>query len=223
MKCIAIKKSGQPCGCKAKFGDFCGTHNKPTTNNNFGQDVKSRAGSTRNGFNNTFAKNNSISITQEQVEERNQILNIIPNMCIYCNVKPKEADDHLIPQCCTKNSIYGHNNTLNKVPSCGLCNGSKGGRVNSQLKVWLKDYCGWCENKIDILFNWIEKNKDYLYINKKGCNYLDDQHKNINLIHDIFQKSCENKEDIMINIIKYIAKDSTLRDKANQIFAEIQE
>ena len=40
------------------------------------------------------------------------------------------------------------------------------------------------------------------------------------MIHDIFQKSCENKEDIMINLLKNIAQDKFLRDKAIQIFKE---
>lgn len=222
MKCNAIKKSGEPCGYKAKFGNFCGRHNKPNTNNNFGQDVKSRAGSSRNGFNNTFAKNNSKLVSQDEVKERNDLLKIDPNFCMYCGNKQKEADDHLIPQCCTKNSIYGHNNILNKVPSCSLCNGSKGGKVNLQFKEWLKDYCGWSENKISILFNWIEKNKDCLYINKEGCDYLDEQHKTINLIHNLFQKSCENKEDIMDNIIKYIAQHKILSDKTKQIMLKTQ-
>ena len=204
MKCIAIKKSGQSCGCKAKFGDLCGTHHRSNNNNSFGQDVKSRAGSTRNGFNNTFAKNNIISISQEEIKERNQILNINHNKCMYCKVKPKEEDDHLIPQCCTRESIYGNNNALNKVPSCSLCNRSKGGKVNLDLKVWLKKYCSWSENEINILFNWIEKNKHNLQINKQDSDYLDEQHKHINKIHNILQKSCENKEDIMDNLNKYI-------------------
>ena len=142
---------------------------------------------------------------------------------MYCKIQPKKDDDHLIPTCNTKYSVYGHNNNLNRVPSCSLCNGKKGGKVHSEFKLWLKEYCNWPQDKIDNLFKWIEENKKYLYLDKKNCDYLNEQHKYINTCHDIFQKSCENKQDIISNIIKHIAKDSTLRDKAKQIFAEIQE
>lgn len=220
MLCEVVKKSGEKCTYKAKFGKFCGIHNKSKGNNNFGQNVKSRAGSTRNGFNNTYAKNNSILVTQEELEKRNRQLDINPDICMYCCDKPKEANDHLIPQCCTTNSIYGHNNNLNRVPSCSSCNSKKGGKVNLELKLWLKEYCNWSENKINKLFDWIEKNKEYLYLDKEKCDYLNEQHKYINICHEIFQKSCENKEDIMDNLIKYIAKDSTLKHKAKQLILE---
>ena len=193
---------------------------KSNINNKFGQDVKSRAGSTRNGFANTFANNNSNSTTEKQVKERNEELGINPDICMYCNINPKEDNDHLIPQCCTKNSIYGQNNTLNRVPACSQCNGKKGGKVNHEFKLWLNKYCKWSQNKIDILFNWINKNKDNLFINEEGCKYLEEQYKHIDMFHEIFQNSCKNKEDIMINFIKHIAQYTSLRDKATQIFTE---
>ena len=208
MLCKAhVKKTGKKCECKAKFGDFCGRHNKPTTNNSFGQDVKSRAASSRNGFANSYANNNSKSTTENQVKERNKELGIDPDICMYCNNNPKKDNDHLIPQCCTRKSIYGQNNNLNRVPSCSKCNEKKSGKVNDEFKFWLKDYCKWSQNKIDNLFNWINKNKDNLFIDEEGCNYLENQFNHINMIHDICQKSCEDNEDIMDNIIKYIAQD----------------
>lgn len=198
------------------------TYNKTikSKKKNFGQNVKSRAGSSRNGLANTYANNNSKPTTEKQVKERNEDLGINPDICMYCNINPKKDDDHLIPQCCTKNSIYGQNNSLNRVPSCSQCNGKKGGKVNDELKLWLKDYCKWSTDKIHNLFKWINKNKDYLFIDEEGCNYLEDQYKYINMFHDISQKSCENKEDIMINLLKNIAQDEFLRDKAKQIISK---
>ena len=221
MICRAVvKKTGKKCECKVKFGgDFCGRHNKPDTNK-FGQDVKSRAGSTRNGYANTYANNNSKPTTEEQVKKRNEELGINPDICMYCLINHKEDNDHLIPQCCITESIYGQNNSLNRVPSCSQCNGKKQGKVNDKFKLWLKEYCNWSQNKIDNLFNWINKNREYLFINKEGCEYLEKQYKHINMIHDIFQKSCENKEDIMNNLLKNIAQDKFLRDKAIQILKE---
>lgn len=209
MICIAIQGNGKQCKNKVKYDcGVCGKHIKSTSNNNFGQDIKARAGTSRNGFNNTFAKNNCKEITPEEISERDKILKIIPNMCMYCKIKPKEANDHLIPQCRTQNSIYGQNNSLNKVPSCNSCNGSKGGKVDDEFRVWLKDKCNWSGKEISDLFDWIDYKRSYLYLDEKKCDYLNKQHKHINKFHNSCQKACINDEDIITTFIRDMANDT---------------
>ena len=202
--CAIVKKTGNKCCNPAKNINFCGIHNKKNNVEKFGQNVKSRAGSTRNGFNVTAANIYSELVTDEQIMKRNNILEINNKICMYCKKNAKTDDDHLIPTCNTSKSIYGQNNSLNKVPSCSTCNSKKSAKVDEELKLWLNDYCKWSKIKIDILFNWIKDNKKYLYLDEKICNYLNVNHQHINKIHEIFQSSCEKKEDIMSNLIDYL-------------------
>ena len=137
--CNAIKNDGEKCKNKAKKDScYCGIH-KNYTKNKFGQDVKSRNGSTRNGLNVSISNIHSEEVTNEQIEERNKKLSIDNNKCFYCgSINYKLVNDHLIPTCCTKYSIYGQNNNLNKVYSCESCNSKKSGKVNKEFKLWLK-------------------------------------------------------------------------------------
>tara|TARA_B110000977_G_scaffold191432_1_gene263551 strand:+ start:1186 stop:1794 length:609 start_codon:yes stop_codon:yes gene_type:complete len=166
-----------------------------------GQGVNSRASSTRNGFNvsasNYNSINNSMNLPPKLVEKRNNILGVKHGTCYYCKENRNTTDDHLIPTCNTKYSIYGQNNILNIFPCCGNCNGSKSAKVNIQLKEWLKtrnDY--WSEDKINVLFGWIEENKEYLYMNEEWIEYLNEQHKTINSAHNVMNICSKNKEDI---------------------------
>jgi len=166
-----------------------------------GQSVISRASSTRNGFNvsasNNNSINNSMNLPPKLVEKRNNILGVKHGTCYYCKENRNTTDDHLIPTCNTKYSIYGQNNILNIFPCCGNCNGSKSAKVNIQLKEWLKarnDY--WSEDKINVLFGWIEENKEYLYMNEEWSEYLNEQHKTINITHSVMNICAKNREDI---------------------------
>jgi len=161
-----------------------------------GQGVISRASSTRNGLNVSVSNYNSMNPPPELVEKRNNILGVKHGTCHYCKEKGN-TNDHLIPTCNTKYSIYGQNNILNIFPCCGDCNGSKSAKVNIELKEWLKtrnDY--WSEDKINDLFGWIEENKEYLYMNKEWIEYLNEQHKTINIVHDVMNICAKNREDI---------------------------
>tara|TARA_Y100000389_G_scaffold94844_2_gene91492 strand:- start:15548 stop:16141 length:594 start_codon:yes stop_codon:yes gene_type:complete len=165
-----------------------------------GQGVISRASSTRNGFNVSADDYNSINNSMDPppklVEKRNNVLGIKHGTCFYCK-ENGNTNDHLIPTCNTKYSIYGQNNILNIFPCCGNCNGSKSAKVNIQLKEWLKtrnDY--WSEDKINVLFGWIEENKEYLYMNEEWIEYLNEQHKTINIAHDVMNFCAKFKKNI---------------------------
>ena len=202
-KCTANTKHAGPCKCNAKIDGLCMRHHKIRTgnNNNHGQDVRSRAGSTRNGFNVSYANHNSVEPPPELVKERNEKLDIKDGLCLYCG-EEGNTNDHLVATCNTKYSIYGQNNSLNIVPCCRSCNGSKGGKVNSQFKKWLKDNHNWSQDKISVLFIWIEENKEYLLLD--AVQYLNGEHQTINILHDIMDKSAKNKESTMENLIKHL-------------------
>ena len=174
----------------------------------FGQDVKCRSGSTRNGFNNTFANYNRKLVTKEQLLDRNNKLNIKPNICMYCKVHTsKITNDHLIPTCNTSTSIFGQNNDLNIVPACSSCNGTKGGKSGEELYKWLMEELNWSSEEVDVLSRWINDNKDYLYFNKEeDIKYIIEQHKDLNIVHDSVQKSCINKEPILIGLCNKLNK-----------------
>ena len=210
--CNAIKKNGQKCIFQAKKDScYCGIHkNNDNKINRSGQDAKSRNGSSRNGYNVSVSNFHSKEITNEQIEERNKKLLIDNFECYYCGSKNRKlVEDHLIPSCCTKHSIYGQNNGLNIVYSCDSCNGKKGGKVNEEFKSWLKTYCKWDDIKINNLFKWIDENKENLQLNEELVKYLNSQHKHINIIHELYQSAAKKKEDIIENLINYVVNNYT--------------
>ncbi len=172
----------------------------------FGQGIKARASTSRNGINNSFARYNSKTVTSDQIKNRNTVLNVDPELCMYCRDAFSKTDDHLIPACNTRDSIFGQNNYLNRVPCCKKCNSSKGGRVNQKFKTWLTKYALWSQKEIDTLFSWINQNKTYLYLEDDSVTYLKRQHQIIDKIHEIIEDSCKNKEEIADNLREYFAK-----------------
>ena len=141
-------------------------------------------------------------------------LNIDYAQCFYCEIDlstVEKNNDHLIPSCNTTYKIYGHNNCLNKVPSCSNCNGSKGGKVDNQLKKWLKSRCNWDDIKITKLFEWIMKNKEYLYLNDDLVKIIENGHETINLIHKTWEK-CANNKNLSVKLETVNAILSTLSD-----------
>ena len=206
MMCIAICDHGRQCSRRSKNTEFCIQHlnqHSKIKSIKCGQDVKSRAGSTRNGYNVSFSNYNKEEISEEQIKQKNEELQINPNICFYCKTSNKEDGDHLIPTCKTKTSIYGQNNALNIVPSCKKCNSSKGSKEGEELKYWLKTYCNWDITMIDNLFITIEKNKKYLYFNKADSDYLNSQHIHINNFHEVAEKCAKEKKNIHEEMIKY--------------------
>ena len=207
MSCYATTLKNTQCKKNANENGLCWQHVLTKSNKKFGQNAKSRAGSTRNGFNVSVSNTCSKDVLPEQITKRNDDLQIDINMCFYCKDNIYTDDDHLIPSCRTQLSIYGQNNMLNRIPSCKTCNGSKGGKTDEEFKKWLQSNCHWEDEKIKILFEWIEINTDNLYLDKETVEYLNTQHVHINKMHDIMQQSAEKKEDIMTNLIKHIVAD----------------
>tara|TARA_R110002072_G_C7817470_1_gene523072 strand:- start:66 stop:707 length:642 start_codon:yes stop_codon:yes gene_type:complete len=206
-KCVCITLKGTPCKNKAKTGfDKCTRHLKnycPLTGKSFGQGIKNRASTSRNAINNSYAKYKSKDVTPDQIKNRDTILNIDPELCMYCRDASKQTDDHLIPACNRTDSIFGQNNNLNRIPCCKKCNSSKGGNTGQKFKNWLENYSHWSVEKIDILFKWIDNNKAYLYLEDEAVVYLKRQHEISDVMHDIMEKSCKNQEEIFDNLRNY--------------------
>lgn len=226
MYCIAKTKKGIQCKNKCKIDEFCGVHkNGKEVQEKFGQTVSNRSGSTRNGYAVSIANAHKITISYEQILSRNLELGIDDGQCYYCDIDLTNAEknnDHLIPSCNTTHKIFGHNNSLNKVPSCSKCNGSKGGKVNSNFAKWLKsEPRNWDDNKIEILFNWISKNQEYLYLNDNLVDVIIKVHETINLIHKTLQECSSSNSNVTIQIINALIKSLTNDEKKEIIITPI--
>ena len=215
MKCQATLKKGSPCTYKAKSGsNYCGLHEKcKGITIKLGQNVKNRAGSSRNGFATSVSNNSEIIITEEQINERNKTLEIDHTICLYCDKKANTID-HFIPSCNTTESIYGCNNKLNCFPSCSKCNNSKGGKVNQKLKEWLPTRSPkWNPEKIDILINWCDNNKKYLYLSNEDIEYIQKNKEIIDKTHETWEECAKTKKSLNLETMHKLWLLSSEEDK----------
>ena len=206
--CQEKYKSGPKKGLQCEFPNkegtnFCGIHQNSRHQNSRkkkGQNIKNRAGSSRNGFATSVANNSEIIVTEQQVLERDNYLGIEKNVCFYCN-QEAGVTDHLIPSCNTTKHIYGSNNELNYVPSCAKCNGSKGGKVDKELEGWLK-LKGWNEEKIIRLRKWIIDNKEYIYLSNRDVKYIEETNISITKFHVTAEECVRLRKKVDFEIIK---------------------
>ena len=220
-ECSAIKKDGIKCMYKTKCGNFCGIHNTDRSKNKkFGQTMVDRAGSSRNGMAVSVANSINISITDEQILYRNNLLGINDNECFYCkNIFTKDrpsVKDHLIPTCSTKTNVFGQSNILCIVPSHSDCNGSKSGKTDIKFKIWLENTHNWTDERINTLFKWIEDNKEFLYLDKQLVDYLEISNKIINKFHETCHDCAKTQKNIILPISNEIVNSMTF-DQINEL------
>jgi len=161
-----------------------------------GTNVKGRDGSTRHGMVISFSKHHGPEITEEDVDNRNNLLGIDPTKCFWCKTADKQCIDHAHPCCNTTDSEYSHTNVLNCVPSCNSCNSKKGGK---RLEDWIKENLsnlGWSLIEINTYQNWLYENKNKLLFNQEDAAWLERQFIEINNFHSVCERCTKSKEEI---------------------------
>jgi len=161
-----------------------------------GTSVKGRDGSTRHGMVISVSVYNKVEITIEDVQERNNILNVNPNKCFWCKQADKQCGDHAHPCCNTTFHEYAHTNVLNIFPSCHPCNSKKGGK---RLIIWIDEYLpemGWSDQERDTFKQWIINFKDKLLLDEETTKYLERQFVDINNIHAILEYCATHKAEV---------------------------
>jgi len=162
------------------------------------QTMKGRAGSTRNGFVQSYSISRSPIITEKEVQNRDDLLNIDNNVCYWCKNNSMECLDHILPVCNTVNNIYSYTNKLCLFPSCSNCNSKvKGGKPWEKWKLVLLDKYKtvWSCEAVEILDCWINNNLKKLMFSQKDIGYINKQHDFINIVHNIGEYCAQTGKD----------------------------
>ena len=150
------------------------------------QQMKGRAGSTRNGFVRTYAPFHLPNINPQELIDRNELLGVDPAKCFWCKKTDVEAQDHYIPLCRPKQKMYGVPHPLNIFPSCHICNSNlKGGKSPEEWNKVLKEKLGWGDEEMNQLNTWRETNISKLTLANIHCLYLEENFLIITLFHQI--------------------------------------
>ena len=168
--------------------------------NKITNDMKARAGSSRNGC--VIQLMNHLKelepIPTRIVDKFYRITGIKenPNKCFWCKKKLlKQIDkEHIIPTCKTKTAIYGTNYVINIVPSCKDCNGKKSAKTGEELKVFLRER-SWDEPNIEEFMTFIEENKKWYMADESMVEMLEEMFLEINDFHSKMAKKIEDKCD----------------------------
>ena len=161
-----------------------------------GTDAKGRAGTTRHAMVISVSKAASPEITEDDVDNRNSLLNMTMEICFWCRIKKKECFDHAHPCCNTTDHEYSYTNVLNVVPSCNSCNSKKGGK---RLQTWITEYLpglGWTVDEIRTYEHWLLENDHKLRFDKETVDYLERQFIHINQIHTVLECCAKNKLEV---------------------------
>jgi len=158
--------------------------------------VKGRDGSTRNGLVVSYSYYHRPSLTIEEIEHRNHLLNVNENTCFWCKSKPKEALDHAHPACSTATSSYSWTNAMNIFPSCNQCNTTKGGTPLNEWLFRLESNSCWTREQIYTFRTWLANNKTKLLFDKKDTEYVEKQFETINAFHKLAEHCAKNKLDL---------------------------
>jgi hypothetical protein len=165
-----------------------------------GTSVKGRDGSTRHGMTTSVSKYHAPEITEEDVDNRNNLLKIDPSTCFWCKDAPKQDNDHAHPCCNTTHHEYSYTNVLNIVPSCKSCNQKKGG---TRLSEWIEKL-KWPEKDKEVYKKWLCENKKKLLFDDADIEYLERSFITIDNIHRILEYCAKFKLDpsqfICVNI-----------------------
>lgn len=164
--------------------------------NKITNDMKARAGSSRNGC--VIQLMNHLKelepIPTGIVDKFYRITGIKenPNKCFWCKKKLlKQIDkEHIIPTCKTKTAIYGTNYVINIVPSCKDCNGKKSAKTGEELKVFLRER-SWDEPNIEQFMTFIEENKKWYMADESKVEMLEEMFLEINDFHSKMAKKIE--------------------------------
>jgi len=164
--------------------------------NKITNDMKARAGSSRNGC--VIQLMNHLKelepIPTGIVDKFYRITGIKenPNKCFWCKKKLlKQVDkEHIIPTCKTKTAIYGTNYVINIVPSCKDCNGKKSAKTGEELKVFLRER-SWDEPNIEQFMTFIEENKKWYMADESKVEMLEEMFLEINDFHSKMAKKIE--------------------------------
>ena len=158
-----------------------------------GSTIKGRDGSSRNGLVISYSKYHNPTLTVEEIESRNILLDVNEHQCFWCKQRPQEDLDHAHPACSTTRSTYSWTNRLNIFPSCKKCNSQKGSKpVTTWLSI-MESNGLWTSDQVETFKKWNDANMDKLVLGKDDVDYVEHQFKNIDQAHAIWEYCAKHK------------------------------
>ena len=153
-----------------------------------------------------------VEMLTEKLAARNALLQIRIGHCLWCGDDTRKiTQDHLVPQCCRRDDVFGKNNPLNMVPACQPCNNYKSGKAPH---LWLSilgshRYTSWDAERVSALQSWIIAYRDDLYLSEVESKRIVDNLPQITRFSLFFEESALT--GVSINSLVYSDKNLSLQ------------